>query len=112
VAVKPYLAVALLLLTVSDTAAQRVRTRFDGLRDCERAGTIQFMRHNPQFRRFLIDRAGIEVERYNDRIGSQFVSTIYRGTATYDGPLGIRKVRFICLHPGPGHRAVYVATMD
>ena len=103
---------ALLALTASDASAQRARTRFDGLRDCERAGTLQFVRHHPQFRRFLIDRADVQVESFNDRVGSQFVSTVYRGTATYDGGLGTRKVRFICLHAGPGRRAVYVSTMD
>ena len=58
------------------------------------------------------DRADVQVESFNDRVGSQFVSTVYRGTATYDGVLGIRKVRFICLHAGPGRRALYVSTID
>jgi hypothetical protein len=105
------LAGAMLALAASAASAQRTLTRFDGIRDCERRGAVQFMQHHPGFRRFVIDRAGIETDRYSDRVGSQFVSTIYRGTATYEVGLIPRKVRFICLHAGLGRGAVFVYTM-
>lgn len=104
------LAAALLVVAAAEASAQRTMTRFDGIRDCERHGAIQFMRQNPLFRRFVIDRAGIETERFSDRVGSQFVSTIYRGTATYEAGFITRKVRFICLHAGVGRGAVFVHT--
>jgi hypothetical protein len=106
-----FLAALLLALTVADASAQRARTRFDGIRDCERSGRLQFFRHNPGFRRFVIDRAGVDVDRYTDRIGTQFVSNIYRGKATYDAGIGAQNVRFICLHAGPRRGALFVYTL-
>ena len=53
--------------------AQRTRST-----DCGNASAMpacKFRRHNPQFRRFLIDRATVETDRYADQIGTQFVST-------------------------------------
>jgi hypothetical protein len=111
-AVRPFfLAVLLLAVTSADASAQRTKTRFDGIRDCERSGRMQFFRHNPNFRRFVIERAGIDVDRYGDRVGNQFVSTIYRGKATYEAAAGTQNVRFICLHAGAGRGAVFVYTL-
>jgi hypothetical protein len=105
------LAFLFLLIAAADAAAQRARTRFDGIRDCERSGRLQFVRHNPAFRRFVIDRAGIDVDRYSDRVGTQFISTIYRGKATYEAANGAQHVRFICLHAGTRAGAVFVYTL-
>ena len=98
-------------LAVPAEAARRSKTRFDGIRDCERTGSAQFLRHNPAFKRFLIDRADVEVDKYADRIGSLFVSSIYHGKATYEAAGGARSTRFICLHGGMGRRAVFVYTL-
>ena len=57
------------------------RNKFDGLRQCERHASAQFRKHNPQFRRFVIDRASVHEDKYADQIGTQFVSTIYHGKA-------------------------------
>ena len=109
---KPLLAGALLLaLAVPATAAARAKTRFDGIRDCERLAAVQFKRHNPQFRRFTIDRAAVEVDKFADKVGPTFVSTIYHGKATYDAAKGPRPTRFICLHGGVGNDAVFVYTL-
>ena len=106
------LAFALMVaLAVPAEAARRTKTRFDGIRDCERTGSAQFLRHNPSFKRFLIDRANVEVDKYVDRVGSQFVSSIYHGKATYEAAAGARATRFICLHGGMGRRAVFVYTL-
>jgi hypothetical protein len=102
---------ALVLGQVAPAEAARSRTRFDGIRDCERTGTVQFLRHNPGFRRFAIDRAHVDVDRYADRVGAQFISTIYHGKATYETAAGARTTRFICLHGGMGRRAVFVYTL-
>ena len=98
----------LVALIATDALAQRARTRFDGIRDCERHAAIRFKHHNQAFRRFVIDRANVSVERYADRVGNQFVSTIYQGRATYDAGNGPRRVRYICLHAGAGRSAVFV----
>ena len=103
---------ALLLATAAPAeAAPRSKTRFDGIRDCERTGNLQLRRHNPSFRRFLIDRANVNSERYADRVGPMFVATIYSGKATYEGAGGPRQVRFVCLHGGMHRRALFVHTL-
>jgi len=106
------LAVTLALaLAVPASAAPRAKTRFDGIRDCERLGAMQFRRHDPGFKRFSIDRAKVVVDKFADKIGPTFVSTIYHGKATYEAAKGPRATRFICLHGGVGKDAVFVYTL-
>lgn len=106
------LAIALLLaLGVPAVAAPRAKTRFDGIRDCERLAAVQFRRHNPAFRRFIVDRAKVDGDKYADKVGGTFVSTIYHGSATYEASSGPRTTRFICLHGGVGAGAVFVYTL-
>ena len=106
------LAVALLLaLVMPASAAARSKTRFDGIRDCERTAGVQFRRHNPAFRRFMIDRANVATDRYSDRVGPMFISTVYHGKATYEAAGGPRTTRFICLHGGIYRRAMFVYTL-
>ena len=108
---KPLIAILLLALGVSANAAPRAKTNFDGIRDCERLGAVVFKRHNPAFRRFLIDRASVEEDKYADKVGATFVSTIYHGKATYEASSGPHRTRFICLHGGVGSGAVFVYTL-
>jgi hypothetical protein len=106
------LAAGLFALAAPADAARRSTTRFDGIRDCERAGYTQFLRHNPTFKRFAIDRANVETDKFADRVGPLFISTIYHGKATYEAAGGAQTVRFICLHSGMGRRgAVFVYTV-
>jgi hypothetical protein len=103
---------ALLLAAAAPAAAaSRSKTRFDGIRDCERTASVQLRRHNPAFRRFMIDRATVAGDRYADRIGPMFVSTVYHGRATYEAAAGPRTTRFICLHGGMHRRALFVYTL-
>ena len=104
------LAIALSQATPA-AAAPRVKTRFDGIRDCEQLAAVQFKRHNPAFRRFIIDRANVEDDKYADQVGPMFVSTIYHGKASYDAGKGPLPTRFICLHGGVGRNAVFVYTL-
>jgi hypothetical protein len=110
--VMPLIASALLLaLAPLAAAAPRSKTKFDGIRDCERLGSVQFKRHNPAFKRFVIDRSSVENDKYADKVGQIFVSTIYHGKATYEASTGPRPARFICLHGGVGQGAAFVYTM-
>ena len=103
---------ALLLAAAAPAAAaSRSKTWFDGIRDCERTAGVQLRRHNPAFRRFMIDRATVASDRYADRIGPMFVSTVYHGRATYEAAAGPRVTRFICLHGGMHRRALFVYTL-
>jgi hypothetical protein len=94
-------------LAATADAAPRARTRFDGIRDCERLASVQFRRHNPAFRRFTIDRARVTVDRYADRVGNNFVTAVYHGGATYDAGKGPESTRFICLQGGTDALFVY-----
>lgn len=100
-----------LMLAAPAAAAPRSKTRFDGIRDCERTGAVQFLCHNPAFRRFVIDRANVEVDKYADQVGNRFVSTIYHGRATSEAANISRNTRFISLHGGLDRRAVFVYTL-
>ena len=101
----------MLALAQTAGAAPRAKTRFDGIRDCERLGAIQFKRHNAAFKRFVIDRASVADDKYADKVGPMFVSSVYHGKATYDAGKGPQKTRFICLHGGVGNDAVFVYTL-
>jgi hypothetical protein len=96
-------------LAATAVAAPRAKTRFDGIRDCERLAAVQFRRHNATFHRFTIDRAKVSVDRFADRVGGSFVSAVYHGSATYDAGKGSDATRFICLHGGQD--ALFVYTM-
>jgi hypothetical protein len=111
-ALRSLLSVALLLaLALPSAAAPRAKTRFDGIRDCERLAAVQFKRHNAAFRRFIIDRANVDDDKYADSVGTTFVSTIYHGKATYDAGKGPQPTRFMCMHGGGGAGAVFVYTL-
>ena len=85
---------------------------FDGLVGCERYAAVEFKRRNPAFRRFVIDRASVAVDRFADKVGSQFVSTIYHGRASYDAGSGAKIVRFLCLHGGVERGPLFVYVLD
>jgi hypothetical protein len=92
-------------------AARRGKSRFDGIRDCERTANVQFRRHDAAMRRFAIDRAHVTFDKYADRIGPTFVSAVYHGKATYEAAAGPKPVRFVCLHGGMHRRALFVYTL-
>ncbi len=100
--------IALLGLVLAAPAALAQRTTFDGLVGCERYAAVEFKRRNPAFRRFVIDRASVAVDRFADKVGSQFVSTIYHGRASYDAGSGAKIVRFLCLHGGVERGPLFV----
>jgi len=102
---------AALVLAGAAAAAPRSATRFDGIRDCERAGALQFKRHDATFRRFAINRAEVQVDKFADQVGQNFVATIYHGKASYEAAQGPRNTRFICLHGGINRGVLFVYTL-
>jgi hypothetical protein len=108
------IAAVALALAAPAAAAPRAKTRFDGIRDCERLGAIQFRRNDPAFRRFHIDRAKVKVDKFAHKVGQTFVATIYHGKATYEAGKGPRTTHFICLHGGNGSGggAVFVYRLE
>jgi hypothetical protein len=105
------LAVVLALMIAAPAGAAPRKTRFDGIRDCERLAAIQLKRHNAGFRQFTIHRGRVTVDRFAGNVGSSFVSAVYHGTATYDVGKGPGPTRFICLHGGLGNHALFVYTL-
>ena len=101
--------IALAILVALPASAQR--TRFDAINSCERLGMVKFKRHDVAFRRFVIDRASVEVDKFADRVGNQFVSTVFRGKALYEAGAGPKTVNFICLSGGAGRGPVFVYTL-
>jgi hypothetical protein len=71
----------------------------------------KFKQENSTFKSFAIDRADVEEDKFAANVGSQFVSTIYHGKATYQAGGGPAEVGFICLHAGVGKGAVFVYTL-
>jgi hypothetical protein len=101
-------ACALGLLVLATLPANAQRTRFQGISQCTRFAAVQFARHDPNFRRFVIERVTVQDDKFADMIGNQFISTIYYGRATYEGASGPKRVRFICLHGGFSKGPVFV----
>jgi hypothetical protein len=83
----------------------------DGLRDCEKLATVKFKQENPAFKKFAIDRADVEEDKFADRVGTQFVFTVYHGKAVYQFSGEPADVRFMCLHGGLGKGAMFVYTL-
>ena len=83
----------------------------DGLRDCEKLAAVKFKQENSAFKKFSIARADVEEDKFADKVGSQFISTVYHGKATYQAAGAPAAVRFICLHGGLGKGAVFVYTL-
>jgi hypothetical protein len=113
VGVKISLAVAVCVLCAAPAAlALAQKSTEDGLRDCEKLAAVKFKGENPAFKKFAITRADVEEEKFADKVGTQFVSTIYHGKAVYQAAGGEpADVRFICLHGGLGKGAVFVTTL-
>ena len=102
------LVAGLVVLALTSMPAQAQRTRFQGITQCSRHAAVQFSRHDPAFRRFVIERVSVQDDKFADQVGNQFVSTIYHGRAIYEGGAGPKRVRFICLHAGTSKGVVFV----
>ena len=104
-------AVAALCALAAAPSAFAQKSTEDGLRDCEKLAAIKFKGENPAFKRFAIARAEAQEDKFADKVGTQFVSTVYHGKATYQAAGEPAEVRFICLHGGLGKGAVFVYTL-
>lgn len=107
--VKLAVIVALCVLAAAPALAQK--STEDGLRDCEKLAAVKFKQENSAFKSFAIDRADVEEDKFADKVGTQFVSTIYHGKAVYQSSGEPADVQFICLHGGLGKGAVFVYTL-
>ena len=102
---------ALCALAAAPALALAQKSTEDGLRDCEKLAAVKFKQENPAFKKFAIARADVEGDKSADKIGAQFVSTVYHGKALYQAGGEPADVRFICLHGGLNKGAVFVTTL-
>jgi hypothetical protein len=100
---------ALCALAAAPALAQK--STEDGLRDCEKLAAIKLKQENSAFKKFEIAHAGVEEDKFADKVGMQFVSTVYHGNATYQAAGEPAEVHFICLHGGLNKGAVFVYTL-
>ena len=103
--------VAALCALAAAPSAFAQKSTDDGLRDCEKLAAVKFKQENAAFKRFEITRADVEEDKFADKVGTQFVSTVYHGNAVYQAGGEPADVRFICLHGGLGKGAVFVTTL-
>jgi hypothetical protein len=100
-------ALALAAATVAGDAAAQT---YDGVADCERHAKAVYGRDS-DFKSFVIDRRTVEEERFDNKIGTQHVETIWRGRATYTNRREMRSRSFICLHAGGDKGALFIYMM-
>lgn len=105
------LAAIAVLCALAAVPALAQKSTEDGLKDCEKLATVKFKQENPAFKKFAIARADVEEDKFTDKVGTQFVSTVYHGKAIYQSGGEPAEVHFICLHAGLGKGAVFVYTM-
>ena len=103
--------IAALCALVAAPSAFAQKSTEDGLRDCEKLAAIKFKQENSAFKKFEIARAGVEEDKFSDKVGTQFVSTVYHGNALYQAGGEPAEVRFICLHGGLNKGAVFIYTL-
>ena len=103
------IALALIVCGICSTsAALAQQSTAAGLSDCEKLAAVKFRQENSAFKKFAIDRADAEEDKFSEKVGTQFVSTVYHGKATYQAAGEAASVRFICLHGGVDKGAVFV----
>ena len=82
--------------------------RADGIDDCERYALVFGKKQGWSETKVKIDRSDSLVDnRFDAKVGTQYVSTEYMGFAELTSPSGKRRARFVCLHEGDGKKAVY-----
>ena len=99
------------VIVATSNQAHAQRTRFQGITQCSRFAAVQFSKSDSGFRRFVIERASVQDDKFANLVGNQFVSTVYYGRASYEGAGPAKRVRFICLHGGTAKGPVFVYAM-
>jgi hypothetical protein len=89
-------------------AGGAVAQPYDGTGDCERHANAFYKARDSDFRSFVIDRNTVEESGFENNVGSQHVTAIFRGRATYIDRRRKHTGTFICLHAGPGKDALFV----
>jgi hypothetical protein len=70
--------------------------------------TILYKTRDTAFKNFAIDRNTVNEIEFDDNVGTQHVTAIFRGRATYSDSNRRVAGTFLCLHAGPGKSAVFI----
>ncbi len=95
---------------VATQALAQTRPAPDPLGDCERFALSESKRDGGTLKSIRIDRGDSLIEnRFDKKIGSQYVSIEYIAFAAVEDQQGKRRGRIVCLHTGTqGNKAVYL----
>ena len=106
----PVILAASLCLLFALPASAQPRPVTDALADCERFALQESKRDGGSLRSIRIERGDSLIEnRYDKKVGSQYVSIEYIAFAALEDGQGKRRGRVVCLHTGtPGNKAVYL----
>ena len=104
------LSVTALLLSVPVAALAQSRSAPDPLAECERFALSQSKSDGGSLKSIRIERGDSLIEnRFDKKVGSQYVSIEYIAFAAIEDAQGKRRGRIVCLHTGtPGNKAVYL----
>jgi hypothetical protein len=75
----------------------------DGPEACEAFAVEFFAEHGAALKAVAIDRTSLIINRFDDKVGSQRVSTEYIGWADATWADGKTRERFVCLDAGNAH---------
>jgi hypothetical protein len=89
-------------------AQAQLSSEIEELGDCEKLAVAFSRKHGGMISAARIERgASLAINRFDDKVGSQRVSTEYVGFARITEQGASRRLRFICLHEGGIGSAVY-----
>ena len=89
-------------------AGGAVAQPYNGIADCERHATAYYKARDTEFRSFVIDPKTVNEIRFDDKVGTQHVTAIWRGRATYTDRGKKFTGAFICLHAGGDKGALFI----
>lgn len=102
-------AALLTLLLASPLAVAQPKPAPDPLTDCENFALAESKKETGTLKSIRIERDDSLTEnRFDRKIGSQYVSSEYIGWAEIEDGGGKRRAQVVCLHSGSKGRAVYV----
>lgn len=91
-------------------ASAQPKPAADPLRDCEAFAIAESRKEGGSLKTIKLERGdSLHENRYDRKVGSQYVSSEYIAWAAIEDADGKRRARVVCLHTGTvGNKAVYV----
>jgi hypothetical protein len=102
--------IGLLAIAMPGFAVAQPKPASDPLRDCEALALAQSKSEGGSLKSIKLERGdSLHENRFDRKVGSQYVSSEYIAWAAIEDADGKRRARVVCLHTGTaGNKAVYV----